>query len=95
MFKSWIRRKRFTKAFKIALDDRKEILDPTEYKKCRAACDDKKKMVALMGQLETAPGLLGGIKDWDWAAILDWVKDYLIPLMKALLPLLVMLDERK
>lgn len=94
MFK-WRKRRRFTKAFRNVLDARKETLDPREYKKCRAACGDKKKMTALMGQFETAPGLKGGIKDWDWEAILAWIQDYLLPLIKTLLPLLILLDERE
>lgn len=93
--RNWLRRRRFTKAFKSTLDARKSELDPQEYKKCRAACDDKKKMTALMGQLKTAPGLKGGIKDWDWDSILDWIRDYLIPIIKTLLPLIMMLDERQ
>lgn len=97
----WIRRwrdsrrqSRFTKAFRQTLDAQKDTLDPQEYVKCRAACNDSKKMKALMDQLETAPGLHGGIRDWDWESILSWIQDFLIPLIKALLPLLVMLDER-
>jgi hypothetical protein len=89
------RQSRFTKAFRTVLDERKETLDPREYQKCRAACDDKGKMKALLAQTRTAPGLKGGIQDWDWEAIMAWINDFLIPLIKTLLPLLVMLDERK
>lgn len=89
------RQARFTKAFRQTLDERREVLDPSEYRKCRAACDDPSKMKALLAQTRVQPGLHGGIKDWDWDAILAWVNDFLIPLIKTLLPLLVALDERK
>jgi hypothetical protein len=89
----WLRRRRFAKAFRAKLDENRETLDPREYAKSRAATYSGKKMKALMGQLETAPGLKGGIQDWDWEAIMAWIQDFLIPLIKTLLPLLVLLDE--
>ena len=97
-FKAWRdsrRQARFTKAFKQTLVAEREKLDPSEYAKCRAACEDKTKMKNLLGQMTTEPGLKGGIQDWDWEAILEWVQTYLLPLIKTLLPLLILLDERE
>lgn len=59
------------------------------------ACDSKLAMKSLMKQCEVEPGLTGGIKDWDWEAILEWVQLYLLPLIKTLLPLILLLDEKK
>ena len=93
--RKWFRRRRFTAALRIALKERRgDDITEHDYKKCIVACDDKKKMAALMSQFETAPGLKGGIKDWDWDSILEWVQTFLIPLVRALLPLLILLDER-
>ena len=91
--RGWFRRRRFAKAFRQTLDERRDTLDPAEYTKSRAATYSSAKMKTLLGQLETAPGLKGGIKDWDWEGILQWIQDYLLPLIKTLLPLLVLLDE--
>ena len=93
--RKWLRRRRFTAAFNQTLDANRERLNAGEYRKCRAACDDKKKMYALMDQFQTDPKLYGGIKDWDWEAILEWVQLFLLPLIKSLLPLLLLLDEQE
>jgi hypothetical protein len=95
-FKAWRdsrRRSRFTKAFKQVLAERKGEMMTGTYAKCRAACDDKKTMSLLMSQFETEPGLMGGIQDWDWEGIMEWVQTFLIPLIKTLLPLLLLMDE--
>ena len=95
-FRAWRdsrRQSRFTKAFRQVLAEQRDTLDPQWYAKSRAACDDKKKMSLLMSQFETEPGLMGGIQDWDWEGIVEWVETFLLPLIKTLLPLLLLLDE--
>ena len=101
----WFRERRrlklFTRAWQQTSKDRfsEGAIDVTTYAKCVTAGDRPKVMRQLMKQTETEPGLYGGIKDWDWDAILTWIQEYFIPLMKALLPLLLVLDlktgERK
>jgi len=97
----WFRERRrlklFTKAWRQATEQQfsEGHIIERKYKKCKDAAGNPKVMRQLMRQTETAPGLYGGIKDWEWEAILNWVQDYFIPLMKALLPLLLILDEKK
>ena len=89
--RGWFRRRRFAKAFRQTLDERRDTLDPAEYTKSRAATYSSAKMKTLLGQLETAPGLKGGIKDWDWEAIYAWFIEYIIPALKIILPMLLVL----
>jgi len=65
------------------------------YAKVVTATENPKTMRALMRQTELEPGLYGGIMDWDWEAILKWVEEYFIPLVKLLLPLILLLDEEE
>ena len=94
-FREWLRQRLFTKAWKQAAREQlyKGQIDVPTYAKCASAAEKPKVMRALMKQTETAPGLYGGIADWDWDSILKWVREFFIPLVKALLPLLVLLDE--
>ncbi len=94
-FREWMRQRRFTRAWKQTSSAQYDAgqIDRTDMDKCERAAKDPKIMRKLMKQTETAPGLYGGIKDWDWESILKWIQDYFIPLMKVLLPLLLILDE--
>jgi len=97
----WFRERRrlklFSRAWRQATEEEfsKGNIVQSRYDTCLRASKNPKAMKRLMAQTETAPGLYGGIKDWDWEAIYEWVKTYFIPLMKALLPLLLILDEEK
>lgn len=96
MLREWRRRRRFTRALRQTLNERRgHDVSEHDYQKCIKACDDRKKMGLLMKQTEVEPGMLGGIRDWDWDSILNWVQTFLIPLIRALLPLMLLLDEEK
>lgn len=97
----WFRERRrlklFTRAWEQVSQERFEanaIGTPT-YAKCLMAAKNPKTMRSLMKQTEVEPGLFGGIQDWSWESILRWVEDFFIPLVKALIPLLLLLDEEK
>ena len=93
-FRDWLRRRRFTCALREALQNRYDEFPADEVNKALKACDNKLAMKSLMKQCEVEPGLTGGISDWDWEAIWKWVNDYLIPLVRTLLPLILLLDEK-
>lgn len=93
MFREWLRRRRFTRALRETLQARKDEFPAADVDKAIKACDDKLAMKSLMKQCEVAPGLHGGIRDWDWESILNWVQTFLVPLVKALLPLVLLLGE--
>jgi len=88
--------RRFTSAVRQVSEERFQAGEITEdtLGKFKWAADHPKTMRQLMRQTEVEPGLYGGIQDWDWDAILKWVREYFLPLMKALLPLLLVLDNR-
>ena len=68
-------------------------MEMPEYAKVVTASYNPKAMKTLMVEMKTADGLLGGPSDWDWEAILKWIEEFFIPLVKMLLPLILLLDE--
>lgn len=89
--------KRFTWAWsKVSEKQHKEgnLSDP-DYAKCKRAASDPKIMRKLMQKTETDPKLKGGLKDLDWSKIFEWIEVYFWPLFKAVLPLLLLLDEHE
>lgn len=96
---TWLRERRRLRMFSAALRDTaiarrdRNELSADDCAKIVSASDKPKVMRSLMKQTEVEPGLYGGIMDWDWEAILKWVEEFFIPLIKALLPLLILLDE--
>ena len=94
--RAWLRRRRFTKALHQVAGEKWSAgeISEQEYIDIDRACENPKVMKSLIAQTQTAPGLYGGIKDWDWAAIIEWIEKHLIPLIKSLLPLLLILDEQ-
>lgn len=99
-FMSYLRERKhlrlFTKAFRQTLEERRgKDVTEANYQTCIKGCDDPKKMRQLMHQTEKSPNMYGGIADWDWDSILKWIQVYFIPLVRALLPLMLMLDSRE
>jgi len=94
-FQNRKRRDLFTRAF--VKTARKKFTDGEisydKLQECLKAAENKKGMERARKQLAVAPGLKGGIKDWDWEAILQWFKDYFIPALKIILPIALMLLE--
>lgn len=72
---------------------RADRMEMPEYAKVVTASYNPKAMKTLMVEMKTADGLLGGPSDWDWEAILKWIEEFFIPLVKMLLPLILLLDE--
>lgn len=95
-FRERRRQKRFNKAWKRV--SKKEFekgnITEEEFAKCERASADPEVMKKLREKSKSDPKLKGGIKDWDWDAILKWVEEFFIPLLRALLPLLLVLDEK-
>lgn len=92
-FRNHIRRRRFTKAFRIASEQaysRGEITEE-QYVQAQKGAQQPEAMTQLIRATQTHPDMKGGIKDWDWEAILKWVQDFLIPLIRSLIPILVAL----
>jgi hypothetical protein len=95
--RNWFRRRRFTKALHKVAGERwtDGQITEEEYMQIDRACGDSKVMSQLIAQTQTADGLYGGIKDWDWASIVLWIQNNLIPLIRALLPLLTLLADEE
>jgi len=93
----WLRRRRFTKALHKVAGEKwvSGEINADQYLAIDKACSDSRAMSRLIAQTTTADGLYGGIKDWDWAAIIAWIKENLIPLLEALIPILMLLGEEE
>ncbi len=96
-FKRWIGKRQFPKALRRVTNEKLASgdINAGTHSRLITASYDKEAMSRLISQTETAPGLHGGIKDWDWEAILRWIQDFFIPLVKTLIPLLLVLDEER
>lgn len=100
MFKfirDYFRTRTLTRAFKQVAEEKfatGEIDVPT-YAKWMNAAHDKPTMKAAYNQMKNDDNMLGGIRDWDWEAILNWVRENLIPMLKIALPLILLLDDEK
>ncbi len=55
----------------------------------RTASQDRGLIREVRNQLMVGDGLLGGVRDWNWEAIKNWIIEFLIPVLKAILPLLL------
>lgn len=96
MFK-WFRERRrdikFTACFEkeatVRFND--GLISPGAYKKCQRAANSPEVMRAARLQLSATDGRLGGIADWDWEAIAKWFKEYFVPAIRTILPLIIML----
>ncbi len=53
------------------------------------ASKNRKLIREVRNQLTVGDGLLGGLRDWDWEAIKKWIIEFFIPVLKAILPLLM------
>jgi len=97
----WFRERRKLKLFTRALQQTSTeqfsngVISSNTLAKIDKAVKKPQVMRKLMKQTEVEPGLYGGISDWNWASILNWVQTFFIPLVKALLPLVLLLDEEK
>ena len=95
-FRRWRKQRMFTRAFKYTAKEKwfdQEITED-EFDKCMLAAKRPEVMQNALIQLEVEDGLLGGIKDWNWEAILKWFRDYFIPAMRIILPIMILLlDE--
>lgn len=92
-FRRHMRRRKFTKAFRIASErayNKGEITEE-QYVQAQKGANNREAMTQLLRATETHPDMLGGIQDWDWEAILKWVQDFLIPLIQSLIPILIAL----
>jgi len=88
---------RFTKAFERGLRagfDRGEV-NANDYQLGLRAAKNPEAMKQAMAKLQGDPNLLGGIKDWDWEAILKWFNEYIVPALKIIIPIIMMLDSRE
>ena len=100
MFK-WFRERRrdikFTHCFeKVAIEQFDEgILSYRKLEECRRAADNPRIMRRARQQMMASDGLLGGVRllDLDWAAILTWFRDYFIPAMRIIIPMIMLLQD--
>jgi len=95
-----MKQRRFNKAFVTAAKEQyiSGKISHDNYQKCLKAAANpdimKKAYKRLMEEVRnrlTEEGLCG-IRDWDWEAILKWLKENFIPAMKIILPMLLLLD---
>ncbi len=70
------------------------VINHAQLLTAQTASGDLKVIRELRAQLMTEPGMLGGPKDWDWGKIKKWIIEFLIPVLKAILPLLLA-DKRR
>ena len=92
----WIQNRRLGKAIRQIAHEKYGNKEMTlaQYKTVLKGSTDNRNIEELRVQLETAPGLYGGIKDWDWDAILKWVRENFIPMILALIPIILMFLEK-
>ena len=91
---SW-RRYKFTKAFRQVAESNylSGYISLEEYTRCLEAKPDT--MKRAYNQLLADPDMLGGIRDWDWDSILEWLFNYFIPAMRIIIPILLMDEDSK
>ena len=95
MFKwisNWVGQRNFNSAWKRASEEKYQAGEITaeEYADCKRAYENKEVMVQARNQLKTDPNMLGGISDWDWDAIFEWIQTNFIPAMKVIIPIVLM-----
>ena len=91
-FRERRRNRTFTRAFKTVAKQkfRDGDISEAELAKCMGASSETMKKFRKKVEDEQ---LYGGIRDWDWDAIIKWFQTYFIPLFKTLLSLLMALDS--
>lgn len=70
-------------------------IETPEYARIVTAAHNPARVQSIIDTLEADNNMLGGFRDWDWEAILNWVRENLIPALRIMLPLILLLDEEK
>ncbi len=65
------------------------VISFEQLQQAQTASKDRTIIRQVRNQLSAGDGLLGGVRDWNWEAIKKWIIEFLIPVLKAVLPLLL------
>jgi hypothetical protein len=98
MIKWFINRRRdikFANAFEMVAQEQFDngVISFKKLEKCKKAANNRRVMSDARAQFTGSSDMLGGIFDWDWDAILEWFREWIIPAMRVIIPIIMLLDE--